>query len=85
MVDEGVCCVSSSTVYRVLGEADLVCRWQPRKKSTGPRPDAPTRPDERWETDLRYVKVDGRNYYLLSFLDVYSRNAVHHELLRWMD
>jgi transposase InsO family protein len=85
MVDEGVCGVSSSTVYRVLGQADLVCRWSPRGKSKGGKPDAPTRPNQRWETDLRYVKVGGRNYYLLNFLDVYSRYVVHHELLRWMD
>jgi len=26
-----------------------------------------------------------RNYYLLSFMDVYSRYIVHHELLAWMD
>lgn len=86
MVDDDVCGVSSSTVYRVLGEADLVCRWRPMARSKGDgRSDRPTRPNQRWETDLRYVKVDGRSYYLLSFLDVYSRYVVHHELLRWMD
>lgn len=86
MVDDDVCGVSASTVYRILGEADLVCRWKPRVRSKGPdRRDRPTRPNERWETDLRYVQVNGRNYYLLSFLDVYSRYVVHHELLRWMD
>lgn len=86
MVDDGACCVSSSTVYRVLGEANLVCRWTPVSKvKGGGRPDAPTRPDERWETDIRYVKVGRRNYYLLSFLDVYSRYIVHHELLPSMD
>lgn len=86
MVDDGVCCVSSSTVYRVLAQAELVCRWKPKTRPQGAeRPDKPTRPNERWETDLRYVKVRARNYYLLSFLDVYSRYVVHHELLRWMD
>ncbi len=34
-----------------------------------------------WQTDIRYVKVGRRNYYLLSFLDVYSRYVVYHELL----
>ena len=94
MLDEGVCAFGlppwspspSSTVYRVLREADLVCRWKPKvkRKGTG-RPAPPTKPDELWQTDIRYTKVRERNYYLLSFIDVYSRYLVHHELLPWMD
>jgi transposase InsO family protein len=86
MLDDGVCAVSPSTVYRVLGEANLVCRWRSKEKgqSTG-RPAAPTRPDELWQTDIRYTKVGQRNYYLLSFIDVYSRYLVYQELLPLMD
>jgi transposase InsO family protein len=86
MLDENVVGVSAASVYRVLREANLVCRWQPRSKRNGEaRRPLPTRPDEQWQTDLRYVKVGRRNYYLLSFLDVYSRYIVHWALLRWMD
>jgi len=86
MLDEGVCAVSSSTVYRVLREADLVCRWKPRERRKGSGlPAPPSRPDELWQTDIRYTKVGERNYYLLSFIDVYSRYLVYHELLRFMD
>jgi putative transposase len=86
MLDEDVAGVSSSSVYRVLREANLVCRWPPKTRRNGePRRALPTRPDEQWQTDLRYVKVGRRNYYLLSFLDVYSRYVVHWALLRWMD
>jgi putative transposase len=86
MVDDGVCCVSPSSVYRVLLEANLVCRWTPRRKVRGQgRTDRPGRPDEVWQVDIRYTQVEGRNYYLLSFMDVYSRYIVYHELLRWMD
>lgn len=86
MLDDDVCAVSPSTVYRVLWQADLVCRWKPQTKQTGRgRPDAPTTPDQPWQTDIRYVKVNRRNYYLLAFLDVYARYIVHHELLRLMD
>jgi putative transposase len=86
MVDDNAVAVSPSTVYRVLGEANLVCRWQPKSRTKGAgRRSAPSRPDELWQTDIRYVKVEARNYYLLSFLDVYSRYVVYHELLRWMD
>jgi transposase InsO family protein len=86
MLDENVVAVSPSTVYRVLDDADLVCRWMPRGKRKGAgRGAPPTRPDQQWQTDIRYVKVGQRNYYLLAFLDVYSRYIVHHELLRFMD
>jgi len=86
MLDEEVCAVSSSTVYRVLREANLVCRWKPKEKRKGSgQPAAPTRPDQLWQTDIRYTKVGARNYYLLSFLDAYSRYVVHHELLTSMD
>ena len=86
MVDDGACCVSPSSVYRVLLEANLVCRWTPRTKVRGQgRADRPSRPDEVWQVDIRYTQVEGKNYYLLSFMDVYSRYIVHHELLRWMD
>jgi transposase InsO family protein len=86
MLDDGVVAVSASTVYRVLQEANLVCRWpgKTRVKSRN-RPLPPTRADELWQTDIRYTKVGARNYYLLSFVDVYSRYVVYHELLRTMD
>jgi transposase InsO family protein len=86
MLDEGVCGVSSSTVYRVLREAGLVCHWKPKPKVRGSgKPAPPTRADELWQTDIRYTKVGKRNYYLLSFVDVYSRYVAYHELLGWMD
>lgn len=85
MVDDDAAAVSASTVYRVLGEANLVCRWQPKARSSKGRGDKPTRPDECWQTDIRFVRVGAKNYYLLSFLDVYARYVVHHELLRFMD
>lgn len=86
MLDDGICAISPSTVYRVLSEADLVCRWKQRRRAKGDgAPELPTRPDQRWQTDIRYTKVRGRNYYLLSFIDVFSRYIVHHELLTMMD
>ena len=86
MLDEGVCAVSSSTVYRVLRESNLVCRRKPKDKRPGTgQPAPPTKPDQLWQTDIRYTKVQERNYYLLSFVDAYSRYVVHHELLRSMD
>lgn len=39
----------------------------------------------RRATDLMYVVVGGRTYYLVSFLDEYSRLIVHHALVASMD
>jgi transposase InsO family protein len=85
MLDDEMAAVSPSSVYRVLGEAGLVCRWTPKRKLKGADRPLPTKPNVLWQTDIRYTKVGQRNYYLLSFLDVYSRYVVHHELLRSMD
>jgi len=86
MLDEGVVAVSASSVYRVLREANLVSGWRPKPKVKGSgRGKPPSRPDEKWQTDIKYVRAGARNYYLLSFMDVYSRYIVHHELLTWMD
>jgi putative transposase len=86
MVDEDIVCLSPSSVYRILKESDLVHAWLPkRKKRYRDTDEKATRPDERWQSDIRYVKVGRRDYYLVLFIDEYSRYVVHHELLRWMD
>jgi putative transposase len=85
MVDEDVAYLSPSTVYRILLKEGLVYRWQRPEKQKKPPRAKPTRPDEAWQSDLRYVRVGRRWYYLLTFLDECSRYVVHHALLRWMD
>jgi putative transposase len=85
MVDEDVACLSPSTVYRILKEADLVCPWRRRRKRRREDVEKPGRPDERWVTDLMQVVVGGAVYYLVSFMDEYSRYIVHHEVVTGMD
>ena len=85
MVDDDVAFLSPSTVYRILREENLVCPWRRRSKRRREEDEKAQRPDERWATDLKYVAVGERNYYLISFLDEYSRYIVHHELLASMD
>ena len=85
MVDEDVAYLSPSTVYRILKEENLVCPWRRRKKRTREEEEKAQRPDEIWATDLMYVQIGGRMYYLLSFLDEYSRLIVHHALVPSMD
>jgi putative transposase len=85
MVDDDVVYLSPSTVYRLLRRDELVCPWRRRKKRRRQESEKAARPNQIWATDLKYVAVGDRHYYLISFLDEYSRYIVHHELLTSMD
>lgn len=85
MIDDNVAFVSPSTVYRILREEGLVCRWKPNKNRAKRVRFKGRCPDEKWQSDIRYVKVGSRNYYLISFIDEYSRFNTYHELMRSMD
>lgn len=56
MIDEDVAYVSPTSVYRILSDADLLYRWK-RSRSEGERPPEPKAPNERWHTDLMYLRV----------------------------
>jgi putative transposase len=83
MVDADVAYLSESSVYRILREADLLARWK-RRTRAGTAPAKPTRPHERWHTDLMYLRIADSWYFLVTVLDAYSRYVVHWELLTSM-
>jgi putative transposase len=85
MIDEGVACLSASTVYRILREEKLISTWSRRKKRSREDHEKASRPDEIWGTDLMHLKVNDQTYYFVAFIDEYSRYIVHHELLSSMD
>lgn len=83
MVDEDVAHVSPASVYRILNDADLLYRWK-RSRGVGTKPPAPTGPNQRWHTDIMYLRVGDVWYFLVTVLDGYSRYVVHWELLATM-
>jgi len=85
MVDEDVACLSPSTIYRILRQENLVSPWRRRVKRTREDEERASRPDEIWATDLMYLDVSGRKYFLFSVIDEYSRMIVHHALLQNME
>jgi transposase InsO family protein len=85
MIDDGVACLSASTVYRILREEQLIASWGRRKKRYREERERASRPDEIWGTDLMYLKVSGQTYFFVAFIDEYSRYVVHHALLTGMD
>ena len=83
MIDENIAFMSSSSVYRILREYNLVntrlTKPGGEKKKWSPHADVDA-PDQKWQTDLTYIIYQSREYYLLSYLDVYSRFVVYHKL-----
>lgn len=80
MVDGDVVYLTPSAVYRVLDRHDLLYRWKRGSPSSGKKPKEAEWPDEVWHTDLMYLWVKGRWYFLVSVLDSYSRYIVAWEL-----
>jgi len=80
MLDQDVVAVSPSSVWRVLGQAGLLGKWNgtPSKKGTGFA--QPPAAHEHWHIDVSYINISGTFYYLCSVLDGYSRFLVHWEL-----
>lgn len=81
MLDQDIVAASESAVYRVLREADLLSRWKRSARSSGEYTFRPTGPNQQWHTDVMYIWVRCRHYFLLSFVDAYSRYVVHHRVL----
>jgi putative transposase len=80
MLDADIVAVSPSSVWRVLGQAGLLGRWNGKtsKKGTGFAP--PPKPHEHWHIDVSYINISGTFYYLCSILDGFSRFIVHWQL-----
>jgi len=85
MIDADVAFLSSSTVYRILKGERLMCERPGRKKRYRDEIEKASRPDQIWATDLMYLTLDESQYYLVNFIDEYSRYLVHWELLTSMD
>ncbi len=85
MIDENIAYMSSSSVYRILRENNLILlrgkrrqphHWNPHQRLTNP--------DELWQTDLMNISYMGRDYYFFSYIDVFSRYITYHQLLSSM-
>ena len=84
LIDEDIAYLSPSAVHRILKRHNLITPWKhPVWEST--RPEHAKSPDEKWQTDIMYVKIRGRFFYLIIFIDEYSRYIVHHNLLTTID
>lgn len=81
MIDEDVAFMSPSSVYRILRENSLLRRRQAKERPDKWNPHATlSGPDEVWQTDLMVLGFNRRDFYLLSYFDVFSRCVVYDEM-----
>lgn len=81
MIDEDKAFMSTSSVYRILRENNLLRRRQAKERPDKWNPHASLAgPDEVWQTDLMVLGFEKRDFYLLSYFDVFSRYVVYDEM-----
>ncbi|MEM0160014.1 MAG: hypothetical protein QW393_04625 [Candidatus Micrarchaeaceae archaeon] len=81
MIDRDIAYLSQSEVYKILKKYGLITPWE-RPTWQSSKPERAERPDERWQVDIMYVKVKGRFFYLIIFIDEYI--LVHYSLMTSM-
>jgi putative transposase len=80
MLDADVVAVSPSSVWRVLGNAGLLKKWNGKDSRKGMGFEQPLKPQQHWHIDISYINICGTFYYLCSVLDGFSRFIVHWDL-----
>jgi len=80
MLDADVVAVSPSSVWRVLGQAGLLRKWNGRESRKGTGFEQPLKSHQHWHIDVSYINICGTFYYLCSVLDGCSRSIVHWDL-----
>ena len=81
MIDEDIAFMSPSSVYRILIDNNLIAeRLRRPKPSEWDGHQKPGKADEIWQTDLMVIRYKQRDYFLLSYIDVYSRFITYHKL-----
>jgi putative transposase len=84
MLDRDIVAVSPASTYRVLRQAGLLRRWNPKPSHKGSGFIQPLQPHEHWHVDISYLNLAGTFFYLCSILDGCSRAIVHWQLRRQM-
>ncbi len=85
MIDEDIAYLSPSTVYRILLAKSLMNRHRGRVKRYREEHEKAAYPDQIWATDFMYLKIQDEQFFLVTFIDEYSRYLVHWELVSTVD
>jgi len=79
-LDADIVAVSPTSVWRVLGQAGLLLRWNGKPSKKGRGFAQPLVAHEHWHIDVSYLNTGGTFYYLCSILDGFSRYIVNWDI-----
>ncbi|MEM3192717.1 MAG: hypothetical protein QW292_11695, partial [Candidatus Parvarchaeota archaeon] len=82
MIDRYIAYLSPSEVYKILKKYDLITPWE-RPTWQSSKPERAERPDEKWQVNIICMKVKGRLFYPIIFIDEYI--LVHRSPMTSMD
>jgi transposase InsO family protein len=71
--------VSPTSVWRVLGQAGLLSKWNGKPSKKGKGFEQPLAVHQHWHIDVSYINISG-TFYLCSVLDGCSRYIVNWDL-----
>ena len=80
MLDADIVAVSPTSVWRVLGQAGLLSKWNGKSSKKGTGFEQPPAVHQHWHIDVSYINISGTFYYLCSILDGCSRYIVNWDL-----
>jgi putative transposase len=80
MLDADIVAVSPTSVWRVLGQAGLLSKWNGQRSKKGTGFEQPLAAHQHWHIDVSYINISGTFYYLCSILDGCSRYIVNWDL-----
>ena len=80
MLDADIVAVSPTSVWRVLGQAGLLSKWNGKPSKKGRGFEQPLTAHQHWHIDVSYINISGTFYYLCSILDGCSRYIVNWDL-----
>src|SRR6266403_492441 len=63
MLDANIVAVSPSSVWRVLGQAGLLSKWNGRPSKKGTGFDQPLAAHQHWHIAVSYINISGTFYY----------------------
>jgi transposase InsO family protein len=77
MLDADIGAVRPTSVWRVLGQAGLLSKWNGKLSKKGTGFEQPLAVHQHWHIDVSYINISGTFYYLCSILDGCSRYIVN--------
>jgi len=85
LIDENIAFMSISSVYRILKGSGLICSQKHKKQARlqeyyNPHIH-PASADDLWQSDITFINFLGTMYFLLIFIDVFSRYITYYKLL----